>query len=315
MRTIHILLCVFLFSHFSMVFAEDDFSKLEKDFLRNPSGVEQSIEEQKIISRIRKKTVQEALATQFQIIRPHIQAEVDKSDEFKRYLKYDKEGIKVYLFTHKRSKLGTFKAISRIRASIDSILAVMFDNPLCAEWVHSCGQSFVLENVSFSERYHYQTFHLPFPFSDRDFIFHSIMTQNPRFKTINITMFGVPNYCDDKQSAQCKKVNKSKLVRVKKTIGTYLLEPDSGGTKITWIQYTDPEGNIPKWLVNQFSADTPYWTLKNLAQMVKQVKYKNARLSYNNQGMAVALYLAKQNAMIHNISPKKMPRRQLTVAK
>ena len=62
-------------------------------------------------------------------------------DESDPYLKLNKDGIKVYIFSHKNSAFGTFKAITHINASLDSILAVMFDNNSCTEWVDACGES------------------------------------------------------------------------------------------------------------------------------------------------------------------------------
>lgn len=284
---------IFLFCcFFSILLADNDFNSFEEDVLLNPAAIGQAADDVIIYSASSSKTSRKALASHLndiQLMQSVAMAVGANSGEFSHYLKLNSDGIKVYLFSHKQSKFGTFKAITHIKASMDSILAVMFDNTICAEWVHSCGQSFILDDVSFTERYHYQTFYIPFPFSDRDFIFHSIMVQNPRSRTVDITMFGVPDYCNDKQSIQCDKVNQSELVRVRKSIGTYKLEPDSMGTKITWIQHTDPGGNIPAWLVNQFAASTPYWTFKNLAEMVKQEKYKYAKLIYNKEGVATAL--------------------------
>ena len=205
------------------------------------------------------------------------------------YLALDKDGIKVYTFASKDSEFATFKAITHINASLDSILAVMFDNKSCTEWVYACDESFIIKNVNFNERYHYQICDIPFPFDDRDFVFHSIMKQDLKTKVVTITMSSAAEYCHNNSSEQCKKVNQSKLVRVKKTIGTYKLEPTASGTKITWIQHTDPAGNLPSWLVNQFVIDTPYWTLKQLAEKVKEETYKYAKIIYDNQGVAIAL--------------------------
>jgi len=41
--------------------------------------------------------------------------------------------------------------------------------------------------------------------------------------------------------------------------------------------------------VNQFVKDTPYWTFQNLKKIVKEEKYKNAKLVYNSDGIAIAL--------------------------
>lgn len=324
MRTIQSIYGIFLpFCFFSVLLADDDFSKFEEDMLSSPPGYGQTTDEVKIYSRISNKTTKKAIDTQFDSIQTTLvdMTLEEEPSEFNRYLKIDKDDIKVYLFAHKNSKLATFKAVTHIQTSLDSILAVLFDNTSCTEWIDSCGKAFILDNVSFSERYHYQRFNIPFPFIDRDFIFHSILTQNPRSKSINITMYSEPDYCNDKQSTQCHEVNQSKLVRVRKSIGTYKLEPDSKGIKITWIHHTDPGGYIPSWLVNQFAADTPYRTFKNLAEMVNREKYKYAKLIYNNEGIATALSMPEQKRSVQKMSVhlpekevvgKKLPVQKLT---
>lgn len=204
-------------------------------------------------------------------------------------LKLNKDGIRIYIYSQQGSDISAFKAVTYIKASLDSILAVMLDSKSCTEWIHACDDSFVLEDVSFNERYHYQICDIPFPFKDRDFIFHSIMRQDPVTKIVDITISSKPNYCNNKNSDQCQKVKQSELIRVSQSLGTYRLEPDKNGTKVTWIQHTDPSGELPSWLVNQFIKDTPYLTLKKLADKVKEDKYHYAELVYDVEGIAIAL--------------------------
>ncbi len=65
------------------------------------------------------------------------------------------------------------------------------------------------------------------------------------------------------------------LVRVKATHGSWKLEPTANGTKTnaTYVIYTDPGGDIPKWIVNQGNstvvgnifATTRKWAVKERA--------------------------------------------------
>ena len=210
-------------------------------------------------------------------------------DELSHCLKLNRDGIKVYTFQHEGSEFTTFKAQTHIKASLDSLLAVIFDNEACPEWVYACNDAFIIKKINFNERIHYQVSDIPFPFIDREFIFHSKMQQNPSTKTVIISMSSKADYCANDISPPCQKVNESRLVRIRKTIGTYQLEPDKDGTKITWIQHTNLAGKLPKWLVNQFVTNTPYWTFKNLAEKVKEEQYHSARLVYGNNGIATAL--------------------------
>ncbi len=216
-------------------------------------------------------------------------AQVSGQHAVKHSLKIDKDGIKVYIHRHKNSNFRAFKAISCIPASMDSILAVMFDIDAYSQWIHACNKSFLIKEVSFYERYHYQAIDIPFPFKDRDFVLHSVMQQNPLTQTISIRSSAVIDYCLDKQSEPCQYVQQSDQVRVNFSVGTFTLSPCEQGTKVTWSQHTDPAGNLPNWLVNQFVEDTPYWTLKQLSQKVNEEKYRYVKLIYDINGYAVAL--------------------------
>ena len=216
-------------------------------------------------------------------------ANENNEDELSHCLKLNKEGIKVYTFRHEGSEFTTFKAHTHIKASLDSVLAVLFDNEACPKWVYACDDAFVIKKISFNERIHYQVSDIPFPFVDREFIFHSTMNQNPLTKDVIISMSSDADYCNNNVSPPCQKINQSQLVRVRKTIGTYQLEPDHNGIKITWIQHTNLAGKLPQWLINQFVTNTPYWTFKNLAEKVKEEPYHSARLVYDQDGTAIAL--------------------------
>ncbi len=159
----------------------------------------------------------------------------------------DRDGIKVYTLQTKSSDIATFKAITHISAPPDSILAVMFDNEACEDWVHACNESILIESINFNERYHYQILDIPFPFKNRDFILHSIMTQDPDARVVTITMSARPGYCHKNASALCHTYKTTKMVRVTKSLGQYTLQPNEQGTKITWVQHTDHGGDLPAW--------------------------------------------------------------------
>ncbi len=254
-----------LYCYFSMLLAaDDDFSKIENE----------AISEAESIAEAEKRAE-------------------DEIEQSSHYLKLNKDGVKVYIYKHKNSDFATFRATTHINASLESILAVMLDTKSNTKWVDACEQSLLIKRLNFYEQYHYQIFYIPFPFTNRDFILHSTMEHNPLNKTITITMSSDPDYCRNKQSNQCQQINKSELVRVIKSVGTFKLEADEYGTKITWIQHTDPAGHLPGWLVNQLIKNTAYRSFKNLAEIVKEEQYKYARLTYDEHGVAIAVEIKK----------------------
>lgn len=206
-------------------------------------------------------------------------------------LKKDEDGIQIYLNVHQEheAKLKAFKGVARINASLDSVMAVIFDLEACTDWLKDCADPVLINDVSFTERYHYQVQELPFPTQNRDVILHSIVTQNPVTKTVTIEMEAAPDYCNNKTSAICQNINDSPYVRVRHLHGTYILEPQlDGSTRITWKQHTDPGGMLPNWLINQLVQNIPFFGLKGLIAKVREEKYQLARLVYNPSGIAIA---------------------------
>lgn len=210
-------------------------------------------------------------------------------NESNSYLKINKDGIKLFVFNQKKSDFRSFRAVTHINASLDSILAVMLDNKSCVFWIDACKESILLKKVSFNERYHYQMISVPFPFTNRDFIFHSIMKNNHKNKSVTISMSSNENFCLVNKSKKCKKINEARLVRVNKSIASFKLESDYKGTKITWMQYTDPAGNLPSWLINNMIKNVPYYTFKNLSIIVKKDEYRDAKLIYDDDGKVISL--------------------------
>jgi len=213
-----------------------------------------------------------------------------ENDTSSPYLKLNKEGVKVYIYKSRNSDFATFKAITHINASLDTLLAIMLDIPSSSEWLDSCKKSLLIKKISFNELYHYQIFSIPFPFQNRDFMLHSTMRHDPVAKTINITVSAAADFCRNKPLTPCVQVNKSNLVRVYKSIGTFKLEEKKQQTKITWIQHTDPAGSLPGWLINQLIENTAYISFKNLEKMAAKKQYQYARLKYDTEGIIVGFH-------------------------
>lgn len=189
----------------------------------------------------------------------------------------DKDGIKVFLKTVPGSKIKEFKGMTNIKSSLDSILAVLNDTEACPKWIHNCKDAFKLSEISFNEGYVYQVINFPFPVKDRDLILHSVMTQDVDTNQVTIKLTAVPDY-----------IPETRNVRIKKSDGLYLLKPlPDRSIEVTWQHHTEPEGGIPKWIVNSLLVDTPFKTLNNLREIVKEEKYQRARLQYSSNGVAV----------------------------
>lgn len=187
----------------------------------------------------------------------------------------EEKGIRIYTRPVSYSTVKEFKAITRLPAKLDSVLAVLLDPASCPEWVHRCKQARELKRNSFGEVYTYRIIDLPWPVSDRDIVLHKVVSYDPETKEILIRNEGVPDF-----------IPKTGYVRIEKSSGTYRLKPlPTGEVELTWQQFSDPGGDLPKALINAMLTGTPMTTLENLHEMVKKKKYQSAKLRYTADGM------------------------------
>jgi hypothetical protein len=127
----------------------------------------------------------------------------------------------------------------------------------------------MLEIVSATETYHYQTTEMPWPVQNRDLIVHTVIKQDPNTKVITMDCTGAPDY---------RPVSKD-YIRIRSYKAYWILTPKPNG--IVEIDYTlnfDPGGNLPEWAVNMVAAEGPMKTVKNLRTRVAD--YKNVKLNY-----------------------------------
>lgn len=92
-------------------------------------------------------------------------------------------------------------------------------------------------------------------------------------------MKAIANFCE-KNSHYCKTIgDTSALIRIRHSHGYYLLEPlEADSSRVTWVQHTDPGGDLPNWIVNYMIQDMPYKTLRGLRKKVFEEKYQRTRL-------------------------------------
>lgn len=119
--------------------------------------------------------------------------------------------------------------------------------------------------------YYYSEVDIPWPISNRDFIAHLTVSQDPQTKVVTISGPTEANYLPVKPN----------IVRVNHSNGKWILTPAKNN--IVHIDYTlevDPGGTIPVWLVNLFATSGPVETFKKMKEQVKKTQYVNANLSF-----------------------------------
>ncbi|RZA24401.1 MAG: hypothetical protein EOP10_10000 [Proteobacteria bacterium] len=161
-------------------------------------------------------------------------------------------GIKVFLKNYPNSDIKGVAGETLVDASVGKILWILIDHPHKPEWINRFKEAHTIEEIPPSSNIQYSAFELPFPVSDRDFVFRNDFSVD---KTIKGVVIDVKSVVDKRQP------EKSGTVRGEIVRGKYILIPQGDKTLIQAEYLADPKGSVPAWLINFFQKEWPYKTL------------------------------------------------------
>lgn len=189
-------------------------------------------------------------------------------------LKTEKEGIKVYSSEIPGSKIKAIRVTGEFDATPAQLAAVIMDVNTATDWVDHLKSSVLIKKVSANELYYYAEVSLPWPATNRDFVAHLTVTQDPDTKVILIDGPAVPGYMPEKKG----------LVRINNSVGKWVITPIGlNRVRVDYSLHVDPAGSLPSWLVNMFATDAPLQIFRNLRTELQKPDYRNnyATLSDN----------------------------------
>lgn len=183
--------------------------------------------------------------------------------------KIDEEGgIKVFRKEVPGSPLVAFRGEGMISAPLEKLLWVLADNAHRTEWVDRLKKSVVLQTNGSYEYIVYQHFGLPFPISDRDYVYRG---RASRDKNGVVTL--------DIASVTHAKAPATVGVRANLIGSRYVLTPKGADKTYVVVEiHTDPKGAIPTWLVNLIQKSWPMKTLQGLRAQVAKSFVKRLEL-------------------------------------
>ncbi len=185
--------------------------------------------------------------------------------------------------------LREFRGELTVDASLDTILAVFYDIDRYPDWYHRCDMAMILDKPNAVERYHYQNITIPFPFSNRGLLIHSLVSLQGEAVSIHSVI--APSYCEKSPMAvaQCTSIAEKNDFLVTHFRSHYLFTPrQDGGVNIVW-QYAIDLG-LPIRPDNEI-ANVQYQTLNALRSQVKKDPYKTAKLKRDKNGHILGIDL------------------------
>lgn len=184
-------------------------------------------------------------------------------------LEKDKNGVKVYNKKYKNGKI--VKGIITMDTKLSALVALIQDWTRATEWINRAEQFKVFEKVSDTEWYVYSEISLPFPYSNRDMITKSILTQNSSTKEIKINLKAYPDKLPEDDN----------FVRIQTAEGSWIFTPaGSGKVQVTYQMYVDPDISVPlpNFIKDPIIANGIIDTLLGMQEEVKD--YQNKELDF-----------------------------------
>lgn len=185
-------------------------------------------------------------------------------------LKLEKEEIKIYTKPCIDSKINSLKVVCTVDATLSQIAAVLLDIKSQDEWFYHT-KSMLLKEMSPFELYYYAELYFPFPFSNRDFIEHIVLSQNPVTRVLTMTVQNLPDFIPLQKG----------FVRVLHSECMWVITPLAKKTlQVEFTLFADPAGSIPIWLVNAMSYYGPFETFKKLKTQLLKPEYQDVSLTF-----------------------------------
>ncbi|MEQ8909510.1 MAG: START domain-containing protein [Vicingaceae bacterium] len=172
-------------------------------------------------------------------------------------LKKDKDKIQVYTRSVEGYNLAEFKGESVFNYSVKTLATTIKDVEQHPQWVANCDAVRLLKEEG-NKMWVYSTTNAPFPLSDRDGIM--LFKFQKQSNGIKVHLQSDADYIPKKEG----------YVRLPYVKGFWLLESKGENkTKVTYQIHADPGGSIPAWLANATAVESPFETLANLREYLK----------------------------------------------
>lgn len=179
----------------------------------------------------------------------------------------DKEGIEVFNRSGENSDFKEFRSHAIVQGDLDAFLAVLYDVKALEDWGHKISEARLIRREADSLQVYYAVAKAPFPYKDRDGVYLNRFAWDPDVSTLTVEIRLVEGVVPVQENRVRLKGHGHWQVRVL----------PSDRLDIRFQMQMDPGGNIPPWLSNMFSGDTPYYTMKGMRDALQLEKYRNRK--------------------------------------
>lgn len=208
------------------------------------------------------------------------------SDEW--HLQIDDRQNDIVLHYRKTSNdLIEFRGVTHIKSSLSAFVALFRDVDAMPAWVDRAYKATNLKQLSDTEVYAHMVTSMPFPFSYRQSIVHTHISQDSITGEIVINgRDAKPGYLQELSKEKREFLaRQQKYVLIRNLKSHWAFRPQSDGlVEIEFQGYGNPGGYLskifPQQLLRMLIWEAPYNTLKKLRKIVLDPKYQSSGFSF-----------------------------------
>lgn len=172
----------------------------------------------------------------------------------------EKDGIKIYTRKEAGISLKSFKGVTDIHASVESVFNLIGNVKNLDWWDKNLREIKVLYFEKDKRSQYYLVYDSPWPVTDRDLCVDATITTDPVTGIRKI--WSVP--------FQGVVPENSKYVRIKDYWQRWSIEPENNGIVHVELEgYVDPAGIVPDWIYNMVITDTPLKIMRGIKQRLE----------------------------------------------
>lgn len=170
------------------------------------------------------------------------------------HLEMEQNGVQVYSLKSPGNYNKQFKAVMKAQYSLNHLVAGLIENSTpenCKKNIPGCMEVKIIEpwNSKIMSDTVLWKLELPPPFSPREMILRSQVSQDPTTKTVTVDIMGAPNAAPRNSDA----------VRLTELHNRWIYKPLGGGqVEITFVQNMDMGGLFPRMLLNLGGAEETF---------------------------------------------------------
>jgi hypothetical protein len=191
----------------------------------------------------------------------------------------DKNGVKVYALKAPGSSLKQFKAVRRVKTTLNRAMGPMVktDVATCAEWIPGCDGMEIVEPWNPQELSEAWLWHVnfPSPFSPREFLIKAQFIPDPQSKAVRVEVVASPDKLP--RNGCCFRV-----VHMHNSWRFTTLE--NGELEVECLENVDM--GIPYWLFNLGGGQGIYGLFSKLPVLLNEGKYQDERFEFVEKMMA-----------------------------